>query len=197
MARRCDFSGKGSIIFEGKELPSFAKGFDLVPFWSELPEAIQDWLWDLRYCWGRTRSLNSREVLRYAKIVREKLNANRPAAIQVIQKAFPDVPETEAAEGFQEWLTTLDLIEDAAKQTRECHWTVHAQDECLEKNLAVALQMARQSGAAPTGFEFHVRKLPRVEQLKWLAGFSDSLSAPRSPGPVWWNKLKRLWKKSG
>lgn len=185
-ARRVDFAGKGPILFEGHELPIIAKQFDLVPFWKTLPSETQQWLWDLSYSWGRTRRLGSRQILRHVKLVREGLIAQRAGAIDRLHEAFPEAPQAELEKWIADWHHALDDIENIARQTRTCSWTIFALDESLEENLKLAIGMSRMAGALDTGMEFRIRNSSREKQLEWLASMSDSLSGRKRK---WWQEL--------
>jgi hypothetical protein len=191
--RRVDLVGKGPILFEGRELPYAAKQFDLVPFWQTLPNETKEWLWDLHYCWGRTRRLRSRRIARHVKLVRENLNAQRASAIERLRRALPEASQAELEEMIADWHRSLDLIEEIARQQRSCEWTITASDESLEENLRLVIGMARMAGAfdSPPGVEFRVRNLPREEQLKWMASVSDALSGKKRK---WWQHFLDGWR---
>jgi len=201
MSRRVDFVGKGPIIFEGRELPELAKGFELVPFWEKLPPDTRDWLMDLHYCWGRTRRHGSRRILRHVKLVRQKLNEEHANATERLRLRFPEATEAELGEMVADWHKSLDLIEAYAQRTKTCEWTIVAQDESLEGNLKLAIKWYRDGvfGAPPLvrdlapGFEFRIRSLPREEQLEWLASFTDSLTKKETSWQRLWKQTRRLF----
>ena len=187
--RRVDFTGKGPILFEGRELPYAAKQLDLVPFWKTLSSETQEWLWDLHYCWGRTRRLGARQILRHVKLVREELNAHRADAIERLRDAFPEVTQTDLEKMIADWHYALEVIENIARQKRTCSWTIIASDESLEENLKLAIGMSRMAGALDSapGSELRIRNLPREEQLNWLASVSDALSRRKRK---WWLEFR-------
>lgn len=194
---RIDFVGKGPIVIEGKELPEAAKGFELVPFWENLPPDSQDWLMNLHYCWGRTRRHSSRRILRHVKLVRRRLNEEYANATKHLRPRFPEATEAELGEMVADWHKALDVIEECAQRTKTCTWTIVARDESLENNLTLAIKMCRDgvAGAPPLardlapGFEFRIRSLPRERQLEWLASFSDALTENET---AWERLLKRI-----
>lgn len=185
--RRVDFTGKGPILFEGQELPYAAKLFDLVPFWKTLPSETLEWLRDLHYCWGRTRRLDARKILRHVKLVRERLEAQRANAVERLREAFPEATQTELEKGIADWHHALNVIEDIARQKRTCSWTILASDESLEENLKLAIGMSRMAGALDTGVEFRIRNSAREKQLEWLASVSDALSGRKRK---WWQEFR-------
>lgn len=198
---RIDFVGKGPIVFEGKELPEVAKGFELVSFWEGLPLDSRDWLMDLHYCWGRTRQHSSRRILRHVKLVRQRLNDEHANSTERLRTRFPESTEAELVEMVADWHTALNVIEQCAERTKTCAWTIVAQDESLESNLMLAIKMCRDgvAGGPPLardlapGFEFRTRYLPRERQLEWLASFSDSLSENETAWERLWKRIKCLF----
>jgi hypothetical protein len=189
--RRVDFTGKGPILFEGQELPYAAKQFDLVPFWKTLPSETQEWLWDLHYCWGRTRRLDARKILRHVKLVREGLAAQPANAVERLRVAFPEATQTELDKGIADWHHALDVIEEIARRKRRCSWTIIASDESLEDNLKLAIGMSRMAGALGTGVEFRIRTSSREKQLEWLESVSDALSGRKQK---WWQHFLDGWR---
>lgn len=193
---RLDFTGRGPVVFEGVVLPDEAKGFERLPFWEELTPAVQEWLLDLHYCWGRVRELPSDRVLRGVREVRRQLARDVPGLTARLRTAFPQVNDAEIEASLRRFGQTLDLIETATRQTQVCRWTVEPSEADLERNLTLAIRLVRDGlrdefapldSNPPPGFEFRVRTAPRAKQLAWLADVSDALTVPR-PG-----RLGRAW----
>lgn len=195
MAARSDFTGKGPVLFEGVELPSAVKAFHLLPFWNELDDEMWLWLHDLHYCWGRTREARSKDVLRYVQIVRAKLAVTSLESIHAsIKSEHPECDEAGALETVADWNKALDLMENAAKSTRVCRWTVQVTDESLEKNLKILIATLRGDVKLPEGgklsplyegqgVEFKVRRMDRDQQIALMHMIGDGLSDKR-PGPI-------------
>ena len=202
MSRRVDFVGTGPIIFEGRGLPELAKGFELVPFWEKLPASTREWLMDLHYCWGRTRRCGSRRVLRHLKLVRRQLGEHHANAADRLRLRFPQATEDELGQMVAAWHRSLDVVEECARGTGTCEWTIVAQDESLEANLKLAIKMCRDgvAGAPPLapdlapGFESRLRSLTREKQLEWLVSFSDALTRKRTVWQRLWEQIRRLFR---
>lgn len=168
-------------MFEGVALPTDIKGLENVPFWEECDLELQDWILDLRYCWGRVRTLKSGKVLRCARTVRRLLLRDRTATLAHLQKILAGLTQAKAEEVITDWLAALDIIEERARSVSVCHWTVEPTEEEIEKTLTLTISMAQKAGNPTPGLEFKLRSLSQEEQLAFLARTSDQMSSPR-PG---------------
>ena len=85
-------------------------------------------------------------------------------------------------------------MEECARKSRVCAWTIVAQDDCLDANLTLLIKICREgvAGAPPLldvtapGFEFRIRSLPIEEQLKLFESFSEAFSEKKN----WWQRFR-------
>lgn len=197
---RVDFVGKSPVSFEGRELPQAAKLFELLPFCDDLCPNAQEWLMDLQYSWGRTRHLSSRRVVRYTSVIREKLNLQNDAAKKTVGQRFPDATETEINEFITDWFRALDIMDECARQTFLCLWSVAPTDEDLENNLKLAIKLVRDGPRGgsplvknlPPGWEFRVQSMTRDRQIEFLNQLTDALSKPEGAAERFLQRVRKF-----
>lgn len=177
--RRIDIPGKGLVQFEGIPLPAFAKYMEATPYLASLPEDIRDWVLDLRYAWGRTRTAPSALVLRACDELERRMDTDTAALHAHLAEVFKGGdPEAVCAE----WREAMRIMRGCAAGRDTCHWTIEPADDEVEYyveqvvRLLRGMEKAQKTAFIPKGYEAYIAQAPRAEKLRFVTEMTDALS---------------------
>jgi hypothetical protein len=118
------------IIVGGRSLPMWTQFMEVVRKVISLTGEEEDFLFALRYCSGRERSMPAADVIRHAWSVERAVRREGANILQDLESRFPGYPPSEI---LSDWLLALAALRDEAASASTLRWIAPITEEETEK----------------------------------------------------------------
>ncbi len=177
--RRVDWAGRGCVKFQGSNLPHYAKYFYVCIPHNTLPREIEDWTFDLRYCWGRQRKAPSDFIRKACDVLEQYIYANREDLFKHLLTLHPDCNPGEVC---QELLQAINIVRAHAERSEICEWTMDPEEGEVEEALKICLailhdmERAQQKSIITKEQELQLLMASDAIKISFVNNLTDELS---------------------